>query len=181
LTLLERAVATAVAVADQVFLSTGTEPRYRDLGLTVLLDPVPDAGPLGGIVAGLEAATHETFIVLAVDLPLVSDSVIELLVAALGDHDLVMPRTPERLQPLCCVGHRAPCLAAARRLIVSDFPAPHRLMELVKGRELRVDVGKPGESIAPDRIPAWTFLNVNTLDDLQRAEALIGYGGSPTS
>ena len=40
--------------ADPVFLAPGRPGRLGDLGYAELEDPVPDAGPLAGLAAGLE-------------------------------------------------------------------------------------------------------------------------------
>jgi molybdopterin-guanine dinucleotide biosynthesis protein A len=159
-TLLASAMETAGAVADEILLAVGPVERYVEFGCPIVTDMVVDRGPLAGIVAGLERAKGAVFIVLAVDLPLVTPDLLETLLAELSGADLVMPRTQRGLEPLCCVGLRAPCLAAGRELLGSENPAPQLLMDRVKGREFQVEgTGMDG-----------LFLNVNTLEELARAK-----------
>ena len=55
-------------VADPVLLATGSVGRLGPLGYPEVADEVAGAGPLGGIVAGLEASPHEEMAVVAVDI-----------------------------------------------------------------------------------------------------------------
>jgi molybdopterin-guanine dinucleotide biosynthesis protein A len=78
-------------------------------------DDAADVGPLGGIVAGLEAARHELVAVLAVDMPFASAAVFDLLARRIGDDGAAVPVTSEGSQPLHAVYARrsAPLLRAA--------------------------------------------------------------------
>jgi len=72
-------------------------------------------GPLGGIVAGLEAARHELVAVLAVDMPFASSSVFRLMAGLIGHRAAAVPVTTEGSEPLHAVYARraAPLLRAA--------------------------------------------------------------------
>jgi molybdopterin-guanine dinucleotide biosynthesis protein A len=158
-TLLARSIETARAVAGQVLLAVGSEPRYEDFGIPIVLDAVPDRGPLAGMVAALERAEREFFVTLAVDLPFVTPFVVEGLFSRLSG-DLVIPRTRRGLEPLCLVGRARPCLEAARRLLESPDPAVKALAEQVTTVEYDVEAAG---------IPPACFMNVNPPEDLQRA------------
>lgn len=58
----------AAAGAAEIFISARPEQTWVPEGMTVVHDAVPEAGPLAGIVAALERATHGHLAVLAVDL-----------------------------------------------------------------------------------------------------------------
>jgi molybdopterin-guanine dinucleotide biosynthesis protein A len=158
-TLLARAIETARSVAGEVMLAVGPSPRYADFECPIVIDSAVGQGPLAGIVAGLERATTDIFVVLAVDLPLVTPETIDVLLAHLeGEVDLVMPRSGRGLEPLCCVGRHEPCLAAGRKLLESGTFSPRLLMNEVNGLEFAID--KAG---------ADPFVNVNTPGELARA------------
>ncbi len=59
----------AAAGATEMFISARPEQKWVPAGAAVVLDARADAGPLGGIVAALERATHGHLMVSAVDLP----------------------------------------------------------------------------------------------------------------
>lgn len=176
-TLLARVLRAAGAVAGQLLLATGSTRRYEEHGLPIVLDAPGRAGgggALAGIVAGLEAARNDRVLVLAVDQPLVSPAALRALLTALdagGDAadpvDLVIPESRDGLHPLCVALRRDPALDAARRLIVSEVPAPKRLAAELRTRRLLI------LDDAPDDPLALAVRNVNTPDDLARAAALI--------
>lgn len=175
--LLARVVAAARPLASEVLLATGSGPRHASLGLPIVLDPAPPAGrsagaALGGILAGLEAARHEVVLLLAVDQPLLTTAALDRLIAALGPadasgFDLAVPESDGRLHPLCVAARRDPLLAAARQLWLSPNPAPRRLAELVRTRRILVGPPESGDPLAR------AVLNVNTAEDLARADALL--------
>lgn len=86
------------------------------LGLEFVPDALPDSGPLGGIVAGLEAlASCEWAFVVACDLPFVTRSFAEALVTSarkVPEADVVLPTSEEGDEPLFALYRTA----LARRL-----------------------------------------------------------------
>jgi molybdenum cofactor guanylyltransferase len=87
--------------------------RYEDLGLPSVPDAHPGQGPLGAILTAL--AQSQAALILAVDMPLVTDGTLAELLRRSGG-DAVVPRHPDgRIQPLAAL-YRAsaqPKLAAA--------------------------------------------------------------------
>jgi molybdopterin-guanine dinucleotide biosynthesis protein A len=120
-----------------VLLAPGRPGRLGrlDAGLVEVADALPDAGPLGGLVAALEASPHRLTAAVAVDLPFASAAVLELLAASCGNADVAVPRTDRGLEPLHAVyAHTAgPGLRralAAGRLAVHDALAGLRMVEV---------------------------------------------------
>ena len=72
-------------------------------GLVEVADAEPDVGPLGGLVAALEASPHRLMAAVAVDLPFASPAVLALLASSCGDADAAVPRTNRGLEPLHAV------------------------------------------------------------------------------
>jgi molybdenum cofactor guanylyltransferase len=70
----------------ELLLSAPAERGYALAGpladARLVADPAPDCGPLGGITAGLAAATTPRLLVLAVDLPVMNASFLSELLAA---------------------------------------------------------------------------------------------------
>lgn len=127
-------------------------------------DPAVGRGPMQGIAAGLAAldGRAEMAFVTATDLPFLTPASVRHVLDALDErHDIVLPRTEDRLQPLAA-GYRtslAPLLAerVARREL--------RVMSLVEtlraaGRVLTLD------DVDPDELS-----NVNSTSDYRAALA----------
>lgn len=111
--LVVRAVRLLSQVASEVLVASGDGRRLDHLGFPQVRDAVPDAGPLAGIVAGLEAAAHPLVGVLAVDMPDASPAVLALLTTLWRGEAAVVPVVDGRIEPLHAVWSRAagPALA----------------------------------------------------------------------
>lgn len=69
---------------DSLIISCNrNEPRYQALADKTVVDPLDDfQGPLAGILAGLKACDTELLLVLPCDTPLLSNEILERLLAA---------------------------------------------------------------------------------------------------
>lgn len=160
-TLLEHALARLRAVCADVRILAGAEARYAGYGAPVHTDLVRDAGPLGGVHAGLQNLGAAFGLFLGVDTPLIPPALLGALVGAAPGFDAVVPVVGGRPEPLCAVygeGCREPVrrrLAAGERKMTSFWPE-------VRVRTLAEDelaaFGDPGEM----------FRNLNTPEDYLR-------------
>ena len=138
------------------------------------LDAIPDVRPGCGTLGGIYTAVSRSaapVLCVAWDMPFVPEGLLRALVdrlaAARGAYDAVLPESAGRrgVEPLCAV-YAPPCAPAiARRLERGDLQAisfhPDVRIGIVPLAEVR-GFGDPDE----------LFFNVNTPDDLMRAEAL---------
>ena len=160
--LLGHALARLAAVTVDVRILCGPEPRYLDRGVPAIIDVVPDAGPLGGVLTGLEAAAPRGGLFLAVDLPLVPVPLVRRLVEESTGWDAVVPHSPRGREPLCAFYGPA-CLEPIRRCVaLADF----RMTAFWPG--LRVREITPRE-ILPFGDPGTLFFNLNSRGDLPAA------------
>jgi molybdopterin-guanine dinucleotide biosynthesis protein A len=114
--LLGHALARLRAVTPDVRILSGPESRYTERGVPVETDLIDDAGPLAGVLAGLDATGGQAGLFLAVDLPFVSTELLAHLAALADGVDAVVPVSSRGPEPLCAVyGPR--CLAPIRRRV----------------------------------------------------------------
>ncbi len=71
--------------AEKIFISRGSGQSDWECDETFVWDRFEQAGPMGGILAGMEVAQNKWMMVLAVDLPMISVSVLQNLVAAASE------------------------------------------------------------------------------------------------
>jgi molybdopterin-guanine dinucleotide biosynthesis protein A len=90
LTLIERVVAAAGTVADEVLI-VANDDRLASLGLPVVPDAYPGAGSLGGIYSAVAAATHDYCLVVACDMPFLSVPLLRAMAAEPRDYDVLSP------------------------------------------------------------------------------------------
>ncbi len=173
-TLLERALRTAGAVADTVFI-VGPRERYAQYG-DVVEDVFPDCGPLGGIHAALRSTLTELNLMLSVDTPLMSsDFLAWLLDKARASSELIV--VPEALggpQPLAAVYRRSLQAMAEHALKNGDYKIGH-LFPLVPTRYIS-EAAVRAAGFSP-----MIFRNVNTSEeyaDLIQKEGALGVRGT---
>jgi molybdopterin-guanine dinucleotide biosynthesis protein A len=141
----------------------------------VLPDAADACGPLGGIVAALQAADAELNLILAVDLPALPVEFLRWLTirAALTGAEATIPCPQGRPQPLCAIYHRNLAAGLRKSLAAGDY----RVMSAIRGAAARIDIfmveqvaaaGAFSPSLPP--VHAW-FRNLNTPQDLARYAA----------
>ena len=146
------------ALADSVTLVGG--PRKRELlGLPVIPDQFPGAGPLGGILTALTNASSPWILVVACDMPKLSAAPLASLLdpAVRSSVRAVLPRTPDgRLQPLCAAYARTALgpLANAfrggtRKVMEAVQTLPWRAIEMEDPAPF-ANVNRPSDLIALD-------------------------------
>jgi len=159
--LIKRVADVLAQVADEVIV-VANEPRYASLGLRVVKDRYRDGGALGGIATGVGAATHDTVLVAACDMPFLSADVWRLLIGHIGEADVVIPRiageyeTLHALYTKACVPHMARALAENRLRVIAFFD------------QVRVKAIEEAELRAVDPTLR-AFTNVNTPEELASA------------
>ena len=156
--LVGRVVASAAVVV-------GPTVAYRQLGLEVLDDDWPGAGPLGGIATALRFSRAEWNLVLACDLPYLTKPWLDFLVgsARKSDADAVVPVNFEGVEPLCAMYHKR-CEAALRSALEKGI---RRVTEGLA--ELCIERIEPGDWQAFDP-GGYLFKNMNSPADYEEAK-----------
>lgn len=157
-TLLERALARLDEVCDPVLIAGGDAPRTV-AGRRSVVDVVPGAGPLSGLVAALRASPHRLLAVVAVDLPWVDPRLIRLLAERIGDCDVAVCETADGLEPLHAV-YSTSILGAAETALAGDDRSLRHLIE--RSRAVRLAEIEWRDLGISDRFPR----NINTARDL---------------
>ncbi|MFL5798256.1 MAG: molybdenum cofactor guanylyltransferase [Actinomycetota bacterium] len=159
--LARRVAAVLAQTCVEVVVASGDGRRLDWLGLPQVADVIPDAGPLAGLVAGLEVARTELVAVIAVDMPFASPAVLELLAERRDGQDAVVPRSHGGIEPLHAVYART----AAGPLRTALESGEHSVRRALAGMD--VLVVEPDEWRAADPTGRFSW-NVNRPEDLAR-------------
>ena len=143
---------TVKSLADEVLITTNRPANYRFLEVPLHQDIVKERGALGGLYTALKSANNPVVAVVACDMPFASS---ELLSRArdrlIGEQvDAVIPRSESGLEPLHAV-------EAGEWKVTSWFSKVN--LAFIESEELRI--------YDPEKIAFW---NVNTVEDLERAQ-----------
>jgi molybdopterin-guanine dinucleotide biosynthesis protein A len=149
-----------VVVADGVSLALDGIDN-----VTVVADREPELGPLMGLLSGLRASTTELNFVVGCDMPFVDVRLLHAMAELAEGYDAVVPVHDSRPQPLHAV-YRTECAERIQGLIAGGELRLTALAESVRTRYVESDEWP--ESSRDGR----AFLNLNSPDDLARAERL---------
>lgn len=161
-TLLEAVVGCLTGLVDDLVVVVATDPEaFPDLPARVIADLRPGSGPLNAIYTGLGAIRHEQAIVVACDLPFLSQPLLRAMLEQPPDYDLLVPRRADgRLEMLHAIYRQTCCLPLRRRLDAGQ----RRLADLVTDVRTRFLEESELAAYDPD---LRSFTNVNTPADLQ--------------
>lgn len=168
-------VVRALAHLHAVVVVAAQGQPLPDLAATVVRDELPDTGPLHGLALGLRAATAagaDVAVVCATDLPLLRPTVVDALLARLGDHDVLLPVLDGHEQPLSAV-YRTALAPVAEQLVAAG---ERRLRAVLGGADvLRIDGAELSRdpAVAADDPHLHSFRSANTP---QEWSALTGLG-----
>ncbi|MGH7000660.1 MAG: molybdenum cofactor guanylyltransferase MobA [Stellaceae bacterium] len=153
-------------VAALVLNANGDPARFREFGLPVVSDSIPDfAGPLAGVLAGLDwaaasvaGATHLASF--ATDTPFLPANLVARLIAAVSDgkHDLACAVSNGRTHPVFGVWP-----LALREDLRASLRSGMRKVDQWTARHRLAAVDFPAQPYDP-------FFNTNTPEDLNEGE-----------
>jgi len=158
----------AITATPPLLIANAPDAAAWRPDLKTLADARPGLGTLGGIYTAVTAVPGPVLCV-AWDMPFVPEALLRVLSdrMATGSYDAVLPESSGRrgLEPLCAIYGQACGPAIARRLDQGDLMAISFHADVRVGIVPLAEVRRFGD---PDEL----FFNVNTPDDLARAEAL---------
>jgi len=139
----------------------GPKAKFNAFG-RILEDHYPGCGPLAGIHAALVRSESMFNLITPVDMPLLTPQFLEALVekAEASEAEVVLTATADGLQPLCGVYRK------------SFFQAADAALQRKQYKVDTAVTSRPHEffDAAAAGFPAEMFLNVNTPEDLKKAE-----------
>jgi len=136
---------------------------------SLVVDKYEGQSPLVGALTGFETVQGEYALLLPCDTPFISADVVELLFDLCADRSAVVPRWPNGfIEPLQAVYHANSAVIAAK---VALSEGKHNLSSMIAHmRRVRYLSTLVLEQLDSKLL---TFSNVNTPEDLKRAEALL--------
>jgi len=165
--LIEIVIERIAQVCAEVLIVAGDAQPYAGLGVPAVEDRFRGVGVLGGLHAGLEAASHDLALAVACDMPFLDPDLLRAFAGWAEGFDVTVLRQGENVEPLHAAYRRVclPAIEAAirahRRRIISFFPH-------VRVRYVTL------EDVTPFDPELRSFRNVNTPQEWQ---AVIRSGG----
>ncbi len=135
----------------------------------IVIDKNESQSPLVGTITGFENARGEYSMLLPCDTPLVSTQIVQFLLDMCADRKAVIPRWPSGyIEPLQATYHTKSALTAAKTALKQGNMNMRSLIDNLRG--VRYVSTMVLEQMEPKLL---TFFNINTPQDLKRAESLL--------
>jgi len=150
---------------DQIFIAgyAADDARYRSLGLELLADTLtPNYGPLAGVLAGLERTDTPYVFTAPCDTPFLPATLVARLYQRLQDSGV-------RAVSVRAGTRQHGTLSLLERGLAGDL----RAYLLSGGRQVRAWLASVGAQDLDFSLPGDAFLNINSNDDIKRAEAML--------
>jgi molybdopterin-guanine dinucleotide biosynthesis protein A len=166
-TLLEETILRVSTLTDDVVVVVSSQSvDLEGLPSKIVRDPVPGAGPLNALYAGLMAAEHEYAIVVACDMPFLSTALLQGLLELPRGYDALVPRRSDGTLETLHAVYRKTCLEAIRRRLDAGRLKLAALLDDVTVRF----VDEPWLRQYDPQLRS--LLNVNTPEDLENVKDL---------
>ncbi len=135
----------------------------------LVIDKDDSQSPLVGATTGFETAEGEYSLLLPCDTPLVSAKIVQFLLDMCTKRNAAIPRWPDGyIEPLQAVYRTKPALTAAKKALKQGKMNMHSMIDNMRG--LRYVSTSVLEQLEPGLS---TFFNVNTPQELKKAESLL--------
>ena len=157
-------------IFEEIILVTNTPQKSLEWDLLIVSDLFPIRSSLTGIHAGLFSMTNPFAFISACDTPFLKKEMVETIIGKIEPQiDIVMPETSAGLEPLCAVYSKR-CLNSAQHHLEQE---KLKIIKAFRKSRIKTISEKVLRTIDPD---LRSFFNINTADDLQRAEEMIKNG-----
>lgn len=155
-------------LGDELLVITNDFSGYQDLAVPLHKDIIPDRGALGGLFTALSISKNPVVGIIAADLPFASSALMAHLIKTLlaSDADIVIPSTEKGLEPFHAVYRRETSLPLVKRALDQDL---WRVNAWFDQAEILILTPEETRKVTSSR---YTFINLNTPEDLQKAEKL---------
>ena len=160
-------------VADRMVVVVNNSQRASEIdlpdGVRVVEDIHPGLATLGGIFTGLSEADTHWSIVVACDMPFLNPRLLESMLELRRGYDAVVPMVDGYPEPTHALYSKRCLPAIERRLLANDLKVA-RFFDEVRVHYLSDDLIA---GIDPEGL---SFFNINTQQDLERADLLAAQG-----
>jgi molybdopterin-guanine dinucleotide biosynthesis protein A len=161
--LIDCALRQAAGWSDAIAVAVRNPVQIGTVGAPIILDEPDIAGPLGGVVAALRFAKDagRVFVLtIPADMPFLPEDLLDRLLIVIGNSGCALASSGGHVHPVCGLWQTS-ALDEVGRYLVGERRSLRGFAELIG----HVSADWPVEPVDP-------FLNVNTAEDLARAEAL---------
>lgn len=164
-TILQHTMNILRPIFPEIIIVTNRKEAYQKFNVSVVEDLIKENGPLGGIFTGLCYSASKHNFVVACDMPFIKPALIELLLEESGDYDVVIPEIDGEVEPLFAVYSKNCIPVMFEHLQKQNL----KIRQVLSQLHVKKIGAKKIDRLDPEHL---CFFNINTEEDLRRAENL---------
>ena len=169
--LLEKVISCVNPLSNKIIIVTSKERSFGQLAkhpkISVVSDILPGQGSLGGIYTGLVKSDSIYNLVVAADMPFLSESLLRYMIKASDGFDFILPHIGEWYEPLHAI-YSKNCIDPIKSILEQGHKVIVKLFDYVKVRYIEAE---EVDRFDPKHL---SFFNINTKEDMERAIMLSG-------
>jgi len=167
--LLEQVLSRIETLSKNIIIVTSGERTFSQLSnyptVKITSDIIPGKGSLGGIYTGLVESDSFYNLVIAADMPFLSEPLLRYMVEVSDGFDFVLPRIDNLYEPLHAI-YSKNCIAPCELLLKQNRRVIIELFDYVKVRFVEAE---EINRFDPEHL---SFFNINTKEDLELAKRI---------
>ena len=168
--ILDRLYAIFSELFNEIILVTNDPLQFVEWDLTIVTDIYPVRSSLTGIHTGLFYMKNPYAFFSACDTPFLKKELVEILVEQIEQKiDIIMPETAAGFEPLCAIYSKR-CLKPAEDHLKAD---KFKIQWAFRSNRIKNIPENQLRTVDPE---LRSFFNINTPEDLARAEEMISKG-----
>ncbi len=160
-TFISTIIETAKKVSSNIKIVSSDDNTYQQLGVELIPDILPGAGPLGGLLSVIKAGSGGRIFLLACDMPCVSPELITFMTEIPTWAPAVIPVHQHKFEPLHAIYHSS-LEITIEYLLKAGKKSMRTLIDLIPRREVTT------EQIMRFSKDLSCLNNINTQEDLKR-------------
>jgi molybdopterin-guanine dinucleotide biosynthesis protein A len=121
---------------EEIFISARVDPPWRPSNVQFVSDEPPSRGPLSGLSATLARISTDYLLVLAVDMPLMSEDYLRLICNLIESDRGVLPMIGDRAEPLAAIYPKGVGIDFITALSGSEFSLQSLTKKLIEAGKL---------------------------------------------
>jgi len=165
--ILDRTYELFDSLFDEIILIANDPLKYLAWDLHIVSDIFPFRSSLTGIHTGLFFTNNFYTFITACDIPFLKKELVETVINSIETGvDVIIPETLNGMEPLCAVYSKR-CLKPIENNLIQKELKIKQFFKKVRVKKLPENILREKD---PDLI---SFFNINTPDDLARAEEII--------
>ena len=164
--LFHRVYSVLYQIFPEIIVVANDPECFQSYPVRVIPDIFPNKGALGGLYTGIKNASADSSFCFAGDMPFLNIRLIRAMMKKYEEGDVIIPKTSDGLQPLHAI-YSKKCLTPIEGLLSRGNL---KIIDFFRGLTVIYIAEREIRSYDPMLI---SFLNINTKEDLRRAEEIL--------